>query len=129
MGISAQELRIGNITQDKINKKKYLITANALRYLIEAESNDLEVLIEPIPLTEEWLLKMGFEKEIDDSSFIRKVYYYINDFEVEFHGNKLVFRVENKHVTNYFAHHTKYVHQLQNLYFALTGEELELKSE
>ena len=129
MGISAQELRIGTITQDKINKKKYLITANALRYLIEAESNDLEVLIEPIPLTEEWLLKMGFEKEIDDSSFIRKVYYYINDFEVEFHGNKLVFRVENKHVTNYFAHHTKYVHQLQNLYFALTGEELELKSE
>lgn len=28
---------------------------------------------------------------------------------------------------NYFANNIDYLHQLQNLYFALTGEELEIK--
>ena len=151
MGISAQELRIGNYILDETGVITIIVAIDSERKfwneIIQKEFKATARLImldnfdwntsygcwveklKPIPLTEEWLLKMGFEKEIDDSSFIRKVYYYINDFEVEFHGNKLVFRVENKHVTNYFAHHTKYVHQLQNLIFSLSGEELKLKSE
>jgi len=67
----------------------------------------------PIPLTEEWLVKFGFENNsmnLDeegflhlDISFIGGVNVYINDMEYS---------------------HINHVHQLQNLYFALTGEEI-----
>ena len=76
----------------------------------------------PIPLTEEWLLKFGFERTdlIDNSNddwtwlFYQKDSIYIDgsDLTIET-ATGIVIKVE-------------YVHQLQNLYFALTGEELTL---
>ncbi len=56
-------------------------------------------LYKPIPLTEEWLVKFE-QKDLD--LFI---------LEIEVNWNIKI----------------KYVHQLQNLYFALTGEELTIK--
>ena len=77
---------------------------------------------EPIPLTDEWLLKFGFEKldidlyKIDNEYFILffNETYYIADEDWQ---NKK--RIIGKGLI--------YVHQLQNLYFALTGEELTIK--
>ena len=74
---------------------------------------------EPIPLTDEWLLKFGLEKldidlyKIDNEYFILffSETYYIADEDWQ---NKK--RIIGKGLI--------YVHQLQNLYFALTGEEL-----
>ena len=72
---------------------------------------------QPIPLTEEILLKCGF---IIDS---------INNFE------KYPFTIQksNHYVTDFLFYKNgdsgvviKYLHQLQNLYFALTGKELEI---
>lgn len=79
-------------------------------------------LIKPIPLTEEILLKCGFEK-IKASSFIEY------DKWVNQDGEEILFQAgdgfyhcliqtENNQV--------KSLHQLQNLYFALTGEELKI---
>lgn len=79
----------------------------------------------PIPLTEEWLLKFGFEHKFDN------IYTYpfrISDnlvVEMKFEGwpeNISLF-------TNGFfsSNSARYVHQLQNLYFALTGEELTIQ--
>lgn len=67
--------------------------------------------IKPIPLTEEWLMKFGFEKNIgwDDM-----VYYILNGVDV----------YEMIDYYEYADAKIKHVHQLQNLYFALTGEEL-----
>lgn len=135
MGISASELRIGNYVFDKFRNREVLvwgIESNHDRIVVNyANGSGIYTVdlkdIEPIPLTEEWLLKFGFDKEIIDSNYIRKVYYHIEDFEVEFHGKRLCLRVESQSSVRYFAHHTLYVHQLQNLYFALTGEELQLK--
>jgi hypothetical protein len=79
--------------------------------------------LQPIPLTEEWLLKFGFEWK----GLISKGR-YLTIFTPC--GKALVFK------DNYFIFagvtietQIQYVHQLQNLYFALTGEELTFKSE
>ena len=73
-----------------------------------------------IPLTEEWLLKFGF---------------YIDSFKNYELGNinihRLTFKLDIFEEDDW---HTipikmKYVHQLQNLYFALTGEELTIKQD
>jgi hypothetical protein len=73
--------------------------------------------LKPITLTEEWLLNFGFE-------------YSANSF---YEKQRLAISIEyGVEVSNYInsIHLTveiKYVHQLQNLYFALTGEELTIK--
>lgn len=88
----------------------------------------------PIPLTEEWLLKFGFTShrsimeslakfEMISKNSDKNGYWYVyfrqgdetvNDY---LHLNDLVLLKRN----------LMYVHQLQNLYFALTGEELQIK--
>ena len=85
----------------------------------------------PIPLTEEWLVKFGFEKEplsysknIDLFGGGKKIsvsgdYLYIIDSEKQTTIPTDIITIWNKDVKKEF-----YVHQLQNLYFALTGEEL-----
>lgn len=72
--------------------------------------------VEFIPLTEELLINFGFifSGIVQQKKYLRLIY---ED------GGKLF----------YYCHpllkiEIKYVHQLQNLYFALTGEELEVKS-
>jgi hypothetical protein len=74
--------------------------------------------VEYIPLTEEWLLKFGFEtSDWDNNSTYRKMIGN-NDYTIVFdeYSNTMVGDILIKEI--------KYVHQLQNLYFALTGEEL-----
>jgi hypothetical protein len=71
--------------------------------------------ISPIPLTEEWLVRFGFEKS---SNGYFKFPLEIRGLNLVFFGNKFSKRGLNLTI--------QHVHQLQNLYFALTGEELEL---
>jgi len=66
---------------------------------------------EGIPLTEEWLIKFGFKPLAKDWAFKGVV----------IHTRKRGF-VLRKSVPD-----IKHVHQLQNLYFSLTGEELTIK--
>ncbi len=74
-----------------------------------------------ILLTEEWLIKLGFTR---DGSYWSHP--YINLLVVHTVENKEVIMCPN---TKY-ASIIKYVHQLQNLYFVLTGgQELKLKDE
>jgi hypothetical protein len=85
--------------------------------------------IKPIPLTEEWLKKFGFKKgatsdynfkQLDDEKYIA-----VNKENYEY---ECIIAIENlEDETNSYLPHIKYVHQLQNLYFALTGEELTIK--
>ena len=78
-----------------------------------------------IPLTEDWLLKFGFEKKgneyliwkDNDPLGIEVVFWKFKEFYVN-----LVSPEYNHELKN-----VKYVHQLQNLYFALTNKELKRK--
>jgi hypothetical protein len=76
-----------------------------------------------IPLTEEWLLNFGFEcLQVDNFS-------HRNSFQLD---SNLGFVIWGRIETGLFLYIDgneggeviKYVHQLQNLYFALTGKEL-----
>ena len=71
--------------------------------------------IKPIPLTEEWLLKFGFMKSMSN-------WYSNNDYAIELCESFIQIDIGYTTITV----DVKYVHQLQNLYFALTGEELEI---
>ena len=82
---------------------------------------DCEV-VNPIPLTEEWLLKMGFEEAKGHGGYKA---FSIDSFVVlKTNGVNIVFQA-----SNYCANQVEVstVHQLQNLYHALTGEELTIK--
>lgn len=78
----------------------------------------------PIPITEEWLLKFGFEIKgianyvtIDFTTY-QKGRVIVNDANwIDYDGNWLD-----------MDYKLEYAHQLQNLYFALTGEELIMKT-
>jgi len=75
--------------------------------------------IEPIPLTEEWLLKFGFEK-------LNLIAWRCGNIIIEtvLGFNVRMMATEESSV---FIKKIKHVHQLQNLYFALTNEELTIK--
>lgn len=72
--------------------------------------------IEPIPLTEEWLLKFGFIKSLDEYGG------YLKELP---NGNK--YRIKNNtYSTQHFEVKFEYVHQLQNFHFSITNEELKI---
>jgi len=79
--------------------------------------------IEAIPLTDEWLLKFGFELE-NLSIGDRKVY-LIKDtgFRIDL-TTLLALNDEHMAISDLKM---QYVHQLQNLYFAITGDELTIR--
>ena len=74
--------------------------------------------LEPIPLTEKWLLKFRFEKSKRFELGELKPCYVIFSLAVMIRHNSFF--------VDWIGGNTelKYVHQLQNLYFALTGTEL-----
>jgi hypothetical protein len=71
---------------------------------------------EPIPLTEEWLLNLGVEY-IDTVTF--------KGYKLDV-GNMIIVYNNTVRLMGQPLEYIKYVHQFQNLYFALTGEELQV---
>ncbi len=66
--------------------------------------------IDPIKLTEKWLIDFGFKKIQKD--------WYLNHFFIHTRKRGFVWRASTPNI--------KYVHQLQNLYFAVKGKHLVL---
>ncbi len=78
---------------------------------------------EPIPLTEEWLERFGCKKQTSSAKGIGEFDWY----ELP-NGMDLVWVLSSKswvRIETVESVTIKHVHQLQNLYFALTGEELQ----
>ena len=131
--MKTQELRIGNYLElQEIIFKVISIDGRDNSIIAESINKECPSIIteipKPIPLTEEWLLKFGFHQQIGFIKFIGEK--YTNSFEVA--HNSLdkwycYFRNFNKGEQDDFVllrNDLKYVHQLQNLYFELTGKEL-----
>ena len=124
------ELRLGNLVK---NQKGVAESIQGI-YTIP---DHIEVLTEthvgladdftPIPLTEEWLERFGFERdeEYDEGGLV--------DYRLTLMKNSLEFVSfwNSEEITGVNQPQTgvdvEYVHQLQNLYFALTGQELTIK--
>jgi len=125
--MEAKELRIGNYVNFEFHKDCGGVKG------VEVFISDLEIILHnsskskyytPIPLTEEWLLRFGFEKEIVFEAIRFNLF------------GKVIVTIHKLGTINFslfnnsFSVKLKHVHQLQNLYFALTNEELkEVKQE
>ena len=129
--IAPKELRMQNLVYvtetdqivpiTAINLDIGVIVNRSLRMLAFTE-------IEPIELTEEWLLKFGFEIGDDGSSNL------LHSYKEAFYGDNPVTKdylliLKNTggawfYRNGYFKINT--VHQLQNLYYSLCGEELKI---
>ena len=124
--MEAKELRIGNYVNFKFHKDCGGVKG------IEVFVSDLEIILQnnskseyytPTPLTEELLVKFGFE--------LKKVSMGGREYEG---WRNFSFHLDTNYIKNTLFYHwmggnieIKHVHQLQNLYFALTGEELIIK--
>lgn len=119
MKISANELRIGNLLQ--WGDGEITVDLNVLRDFDVYVINGLE----PIPLTEEWLIRVGFEKQDSGYKINHPDYceWYQRDFPVI---GELCQSSDKEYLydTDTDILRINSVHQLQNLIFALTGEEL-----
>lgn len=128
--MEAKELRIGNWVNlyDDFNSEVTGLTNTKKVWCVNNPTNEgcawYADKINPIPLTEEWLLKFGFEEEEEQDELLDTLMFSKDNItRVEF---------SNKHRQLYWhdnyssIYHIEliYVHQLQNLYFFLTGEEL-----
>jgi hypothetical protein len=116
--MKANELRIGNfVSIDGVLKPIKV-------FIIDTTETSVNTKYKPIPLTEEWLLKFGFVYNID-SYYKRHTESETNfDWDIE----TGLYIIDDNGLVLKDISHIEYVHQLQNLYFALTGEELEVKS-
>jgi len=134
--MKTSELRIGNLLEFSNGIQATKIVTVDRRFFssatIEKEDGDFEITpyYKAIPLTEEWLLKFGFENNIHGNwNRYFKDGIYPRSFAFQFYKNGRVdfwygdFNVGNLNSIKYNP--LQYVHQLQNLYFALTGKELE----
>lgn len=100
--MEARELRIGNWVYRKSINQNVRISINSFNDLTDYE---------PIELTEEILLKCGFV-----NCGILENHFYIKGM--------LVWKCEEMFIHDKTGVQLKHLHQLQNLYFALTNEEL-----
>lgn len=107
--ISANELRIGNAIWDYARGKVKWVNHRVISDLA-SENNPLPY--SPIHIAEEWLFRFGFTDVYDTEK------HWLNKIQLDQIGGAFY----------YNGILIKYVHQLQNLYFALTGHELKIKN-
>ena len=117
--MKASELRIGswcNIVKSPFESEigEHQIEAITIHYF---ESGD-DLVLKPIPLTEEWLLKLGAEE--NEGCFIH------DRFKLQFHDTYKFWYVFDVTLMAYITK-VEFVHEWQNVYFALNGEELTVK--
>ena len=118
--IQANELIVGNLLNfDRFGEIRiFKIDPDHIRMCFDF-NDEFNLYYKPIPITESWLLSFGFEQRdhlwsIDIDRY-NKIYYN-SDQKILFSG-QLGFSIQ---------HDITYIHQLQNLYFALTQKELTL---
>lgn len=125
--MDAKELRIGNYVKYYGNEKAFKIEQiNTIKteafkkgYVCSEKGythTDIQCL-EPIKLTGDWLIKFGLNNEDTE----------IKDYGIIFIDEEMKFNItgfESPIYGNCFSKQITFVHELQNLYFFLTGYEL-----
>ncbi|QQV90455.1 hypothetical protein Harreka1_48 [Olleya phage Harreka_1] len=122
--MEATELRIGNKLMYKFKDgwEEIDVFLNDFKYGFDKCFDKYK----PIPLTEEWLLKFGF-KGNNENGFV----FGDNDVHrLKFFNKSVGYQHRIVSIWQSVAIYDatiKHVHQLQNLYFALTNKELKIK--
>jgi len=132
--MEAQELRIGNFLQDD---KGQVFTVKGINELGCVIARGQRVLLEKrydligIQLTEERMIKFGF-KYTPCGISAADMWQGLGFWEIQTDSFSITLRADKKckyglRLQGYINSDYRYVHQLQNLVYALTGEELTLK--
>lgn len=124
--INYKELRIGNliyVTDTLTNLVYQLPTRTNIHNFMLMTSYDkspCDLIFEPIPISEIWLIRLGFTKEeYEDETLIS--FHYGNRFSIEVEKGIYDFKWWNQErVVN-----IKYIHQLENLYFSIYENEID----
>lgn len=139
--MKANELRIGNLVGNRNDFTMHVVGIYKNEILLDFDGNqgdfwdiDLKEL-KPIPLSIKWLEQAGFVEEFEDVYAIGLPTGDGVDLLLEFgdcclrrnHVGKEKKKGDKNPYDYSYIKAPKYVHQLQNLYFALTGEELIIK--
>lgn len=114
--MNSKELRIGNLV-NRLGEPHFITAIFPDGNIgIDTRKHVFIYEVEPIPLTEEWLLKLGFRDHIIN----------INDLEFSLLiKNKLLVIIHNDEPKGLYID-IEFVHELQNIVFALTKKELTL---
>jgi hypothetical protein len=114
--MKAEELRFGNLV---LNNDFDIVTEIKEGWQIDS----CDVYYKPIPLTEEWLIKFGFKCNGWNYDFKNYVFHAQGkNKKGEFFNTE--FGIKNNGITFNISYNLEFVHQLQNLYFALTNKKL-----
>jgi hypothetical protein len=114
--MKATELRLGNWVFDTMLRKEIQMDFEDFACCENFLKSNHFIPYRPVPLTREWLLKFGLKYSYIDKNkfFMLGVDIYI------FNVDKIIFNPSS----TFLCVKLEYVHHLQNLYFALKGEEL-----
>lgn len=129
--IKANELMIGNKIISCLTKEEVTVDWLIIKHIADGNYQnfyDNNPVYKPIPLTEDWLLKFGLTKQ----RYGRVSLSYLFDMGTLIYDTDekyWAYEVDTSHEGGYECTIATchYVHQLQNLYFALTGTELTIK--
>ena len=126
--MKANELRIGNWVHSKITGNDFQVTAEDI---VNIFNSDTEI-VEPILISADWLMNSGLKRE-DRGSVSAQFHIGINPithdwlFDLVWLKSSMDYSLKDYPFYRNGHHELKYVHILQNLYHALTGEELTLE--
>ena len=81
--------------------------------------------IKPIPLTPEWVLKLGFKKDIENWCDYTLEFHPFEHINISFDDDLPTIDVSDG--DNFVFFNLQYVHEIQNLYYLLTQFELKIK--
>jgi len=116
--MKANDLRIGNLVNASLKSGKGRIINHTITGFNIANMADgfTSFNFEPIPLTEDWLIKFGFEK-------------VFGQLRIQItNSNSATWSNGILDLGDYLEIKCKYVHTLQNLFHSLTGKELTIKN-
>jgi hypothetical protein len=126
--METNELRLGNL----VVYNDEIVKATGLHYNMFECGNPADENwmctgriseVQPIQLTEEILVKIGFEK------FVKSFRMELSGYRLDYFIDKTLY-IYKKHTNccliKYLEIKCEYIHQLQNSFFLLTGKELEV---
>lgn len=124
--MEATELRLNNLViyQDEIVPVMGMENNdNGLLVKIDPYTAIDHKKLEPIALTAEWFSKLGFKEAYRSSTRVRFELPNYCRYDFDLTSNKIL------QGFLFFGNYIKcnYLHQLQNIYFTLTGEELKIE--
>jgi len=128
--MNAHELRNGNWLHSELTNKDFQVNPDDIRSIWLGYDRGM---VKTIPLTEEWLLKFGFSDKDYKNGYIGKDFKsggMILDFVLSKPFSKGEWN--NTYTFDFDGHRfskMEFVHELQNLFFALTGNELSIENE